>query len=800
MMKRIFQSFLLGAVLCATPVSPAMAQGCDIEPLRHKIFRIGIVTDGSTLADQALISLFEKELKALSDSETSFHFPKGMVLSGHDTVNGSRMALGREFSGGIDVVLPLGVISSSLCLESKNLPRPVVAPFVADFALKGRKKKGEASGIKNLVYIDTVYHLDQDIESFKEIVKFKNGVIIVDRRDMDAFPWLTRIVSNIASRHGISLTLISAGDNAKDVTESIPAGTEVAFVGALWHMDGNQKRLLAKGLIREKIAGFALWSEKQVEEGLLAGFESCDKFDVLARRTAVAVIDILGGKSPSKVDVGYIRNKRLSINMATARAIEVYPSLLILTGARLINEERKDIARRLNIKKAVEEALEANLRLQSAVTTVRAGEHAVKEAMADLLPRIDISTGARAIDQDRAKVGGGMSPERAWTGTAGGSVLLYSDKKWARYTAEEHLQKARQKNLDTVKLDVTHDASVAYLNVLRAKTIERIYKENLKLTEANLEKAQIKVATGAAGPDEVYRWEAKYANDRRQVLYRESDTMNAMEALNRILHRPLQELFVPEETTLKDPLFIIGDRFFYQLMENPWYMQKFRKFAARQAIELRPELQGYDAAIKAKERLRIAAKRQIWLPDFTVEWKVDQYFVEDGHGRREGHLSPLDDTDWNIGVYARIPLFEGGKRVAEASRLQEEVARLKINRSAEAEAIIQNVLAALNRTRASYPSITLSRQASEAAKRNLDLVTDSYVQGIKTIIDLLDAQNQALSAELDAANAVYNFLIDFMGVERAIGQFVIFMPEKERQQWLHKACSAIGMKCQGDEK
>ncbi len=61
-----------------------------------------------------------------------------------------------------------------------------------------------------------------------------------------------------------------------------------------------------------------------------------------------------------------------------------------------------------------------------------------------------------------------------------------------------------------------------------------------------------------------------------------------------------------------------------------------------------------------------------------------------------------------------------------------------------------------------------------------------------SIIDLLDAQNQALSADLDAANAVYNFLIDFMGVERAIGEFVTFMPEDSRQEWLKKVRTAIG--------
>jgi len=103
------------------------------------------------------------------------------------------------------------------------------------------------------------------------------------------------------------------------------------------------------------------------------------------------------------------------------------------------------------------------------------------------------------------------------------------------------------------------------------------------------------------------------------------------------------------------------------------------------------------------------------------------------------------------------------------------------------ERLSQRILQSLNNTRASYPAINLSRDAVDAARRNLQLVTDSYVQGIKSIIDLLDAQNQALNAELDAANAVYNFLIDLMGVQRSLGTFVTFYPQEEGDKWLARA-------------
>lgn len=766
----------------------------EIPPANSRVWRIGIVADGSTPGDKALEDLYKKEIGYLADSPGLVKFPSRWQLSGNDSRQGVKKALKRLFSTSqVDMVLTLGIIGSTEVLDMKRIPKPTIAPYIARFALKGRDKKGNASGIDNLVYIDSMYYLDEDVEAFKKITPFRHLAVVLDKRVVDAFPNLPALAKDFAARHNIKLSIVAADSSAASVFESMPQGVDAVMIGPLWHFDRARYKVLAQGLIKRKIPGFSIWDKQQVEDGLFAGLETRGRQDILARRTAVAAFDIMDGVHPHAVNVEFMRSRRLTINMATARAIGVYPSLLMLTRAHVINAESENIKRRINIKQAVNEAVEANLNLQAVRTTVKVGKHKIKEARAGLLPRIDISTGARAIDEDRAKAGGGMNPERAWTGAAGGSILLYSDKKWADYTSQKHLQDARVQNRDRVKLDVTYNASVAYLNVLRARTIERIYKENLRLTEANLERAQIKVSTGAAGPDEVYRWQTKFANDRSQVLYMESGTMDAMEALNRILHRPIQEQFVPEEATLKDPLFIMGNKFFFNLMENPLCMKKFRSFAAKRAVELRPELKEYAAAIKAKERLRTSAKRQVWLPDFTVEWKVDQYFAEDGDGRRDSHMNNLDDTDWNVGVYARIPLFEGGKKVAEASRLQEEVSRLRIRRSAQAEAIIQNVLASLNRTRASYPSITLFRQAAKAAKNNLDLVTDSYVQGIKTIIDLLDAQNQALSADLDAANAVYNFLIDFMGVQRALGEFVIFMPENARQAWLEDAGTATGI-------
>ena len=59
---------------------------------------------------------------------------------------------------------------------------------------------------------------------------------------------------------------------------------------------------------------------------------------------------------PGDLPVAFSKTQRLAINMAAARAISVYPSLDYMTGALIINEERKDIERKITLAQAVTEA------------------------------------------------------------------------------------------------------------------------------------------------------------------------------------------------------------------------------------------------------------------------------------------------------------------------------------------------------------------------------------------------------------------------------------------------------------
>jgi len=176
MYKRLCLFLLCGFFLTTLFPPTLQARG-------RKVWEIGIVSDGSTPADRTQVELFKKEIKAIMGDGMKVRFPENMILSGHDSSQGINEALDRLFAGPKpDLILALGVLSSTAVLERKTLPKPVLAPYVADFILRDRRKKGAASGIRNLVYIDSMYYLDQDIETFKKIVPFKKITVIMDRR------------------------------------------------------------------------------------------------------------------------------------------------------------------------------------------------------------------------------------------------------------------------------------------------------------------------------------------------------------------------------------------------------------------------------------------------------------------------------------------------------------------------------------------------------------------------------------------------------------------------------------------
>lgn len=111
---------------------------------------------------------------------------------------------------------------------------------------------------------------------------------------------------------------------------------------------------------------------------------------------------------------------------------------------------------------------------------------------------------------------------------------------------------------------------------------------------------------------------------------------------------------------------------------------------------------------------------------------------------------------------------------------------LRLERELLAERTELRIRAGMFAAGSTYPAIDLLGEAADAARKSLALTRDAYSQGLVPIIDLLDAQNATLVAEASAANAVYDFLIDLMEIQRSTNTFDFFRSTAGREAWFQR--------------
>lgn len=763
---------------------------------KPRVVDVAVVADGPWSGNDRVFELFREETLALTRGEFEVRFPEAMRRTADWSGDGVRAALDAALADPeVEVVLALGILASHFAGHTDPLPKPVIAPFVIDAEMQQFPQAGR----RNLAYITERLDFARELEVFREVVHYKKLACLGNRNFIDAVPQLALSIAGVLSAQESVVALVVVGDDLDAALKAIPEDADAVYVAPMLHLSDADFARLTQHFIDRGLPSFSVIGRYEVERGLMMGLRPAEDMPLKARRVALAIQQILLGEPAKDQPTAFATREQLTINMATARAVKAWPSWRVLTEAELLHTEQADPDRKLTLVSAVREALEVSADLAVRDAEVRSGAEEIPKARANLLPSLDAAAQGTWIDDDRAAASLGSQPE--WTGTVKGTLtqVLWSQGAWANLDAQRHLQRGRRHGVEAARLDVALDASIAYLNVLQARTFERIQRDNLKLTRRNLDASRIRQRIGSAGASEVHRWEAQIATDTQEVIAAETQHRVARIGLNRLLRRPQEEPFAAEETALDDPDMVSSQKVVFQLLDNPWTFRIFRGFMVTEGIRNAPEVAQLDAALDAARTRIEAARRALWSPTLALSGEVSYRFFEGGEGT-DGLSLPAgvdapptaDDLNYGVGLVASIPLYAGGGRYAEIRQAEAEQLKLQRQREAAVEAIEQRVRAAVQGAGASFPNIRLSRDAAAAARKNLALVGEAYARGATSIIQLLDAQNAARTADQLAANAVYRFLADLCQVHRAVGGFYFLQTPVERAAWIARFVAYMG--------
>ncbi|MFQ5936911.1 MAG: TolC family protein [Acidiferrobacterales bacterium] len=775
---------LIWTMLVMSISGPAYAQSTGKLP----IVRIGTVADGpqgrvvgGTAGVRAQI---QQEILGLTRGEFDVRFPKKKQLTADWSIRKVQRAIERLLADPeVDIVIALGVLSSQQLAQRPHFPKPAIASVIVDREIQGLPYKDGASGVKNLNYITFPGDIRRDLKRFRELVSFKTLGLFYQSIMIEAIPELQVRAARAAGAVGADIRFIPVELSAEEALAALPNEVDAIYLPPLPRLPEKEFKRLIQGIIKRGLPSFALLGRVDVEQGALAGVAPAVELNRLHRRLALNVQRILLGEDASTLSVTLPLRERLVINMATARAIGFSPTFRTLRRADLLFEAVPS-GRQLSLESAVREAVDANLDIKVAEQTVAAGKQDVREARSALFPQLDLRGDATRIDPDLATVLLGQS-ERETRGSLALDQIIYSEPTLANVSVQRSLQQSREAERDSVRLDIIQNAATAYLDVLRTKTNERIARDNVELTRENLELAKLRRQIGTAGPAEVFRWESELATSRGILVSAGAQTRVAKIALNQVLNRPLSEAFTTTEVGLGDPVLITSRRRLVDLISNRLAFARFTNFMVEEGFTASSELRQIEAAINAQERTLKSTKRAFWQPQLNLTADQTEILSRSGEGADVADAL-VPDSQTRVALQLSLPLYTGGGRSADKDRAFEELTGLRLQRQSTRERVEQRIRSSLQTAGASYENIALSRQAADAAIKNFELVQESYARGVVSIIDLLDAQNSAVIAEQRAANAIHNFLIDLMEVERAVSRFDFFISPEEQEKWMKR--------------
>ncbi|MEL6989730.1 MAG: TolC family protein, partial [Bacteroidota bacterium] len=237
-------------------------------------------------------------------------------------------------------------------------------------------------------------------------------------------------------------------------------------------------------------------------------------------------------------------------------------------------------------------------------------------------------------------------------------------------------------------------------------------------------------------------------------------------------------------------ILFIHDERITDRINNRYDFRKFAEFLINYAYEHAPEITQLDWNIKVQEESLQSNKYSLYLPQVALQGNLDQTIgrygtrVPDETFQAIG-IDPYQPT-WNIGINASLPIFQGNLRKRKIEKDKILLSQLEVNRDLLKQNFATNIRISLENLGNSYNNILLNQQAETSSEQFLRIVQELYREGASNIVTLLDAQNNALSAQLGLVFARYQFLIDAITIERLYNNIYLLSSNEDKEAFINE--------------
>jgi len=295
----------------------------------------------------------------------------------------------------------------------------------------------------------------------------------------------------------------------------------------------------------------------------------------------------------------------------------------------------------------------------------------------------------------------------------------------------------------TARNSVLLDVHAAFHDILLARELNRIALENRGQKARHLDEARKKLDAGTATDYDVLAAEVALRNAGPEVVRTENSVRFFRERLRFLLGRDGREVDVTGSLSS-------------EVVAPPGYDD-----ALGTAVEHRPDLSDLRHRLGVAREMVVIA-RSGNRPRLDFRGAVGRQEIDFG-------IADISGTSWSAGLFASWPLFDGRRTRGRVAQAESDVRTLRIEEARLLDAVALEVRDAVNAVREAGEIVNALAGTVEQADRLVTMAEKGYEYGVKTRLDVEDAQLNRNRALGNLAGARRDYLVAGAALRRAMG-------------------------------
>jgi outer membrane protein len=303
---------------------------------------------------------------------------------------------------------------------------------------------------------------------------------------------------------------------------------------------------------------------------------------------------------------------------------------------------------------------------------------------------------------------------------------------------------AQRENLRNTTQNILSNAVNAYVDVLRTRKIAKLREQNISFLQEQLRAARVRLEVGEGTRTDVAQAEARLAGAQAQASEARANVVAAESVYRELVGETPKDL-APAKPSSKA-------------------ITNFDKALEIAAVQ--------HPAIKTRQHIADALAFQVksaegaLLPQLRAEASASVSDSNPGGALVAGQQQQRG----SFGVVLDVPIYQGGRTAANIRKAKERLGQGQIDIDAVRDEVRQQLAASTSAYTASLTGVRANRELVRAARLALDGVIEERRVGQRTTLDVLNAQNDVITAQIAEVNADADSVVASYAILSATGQ------------------------------